>query len=104
MLSAEDQPDQELFPWADVTGWNTYLKYLPVDWPQIAALPGVDYHKGENNSLVVEHCLTGLIVRVKFVYEEDTDLGGVLRISISGLARCVALKAWVSCPTKVALF
>ena len=32
------------------------------------------------------------------------DLGGVLRSSISGLARCVALKAWVSCPTKVALF
>ena len=30
--------------------------------------------------------------------------GGVLRSSISWLARCVELKAWVSCPTKVALF
>ena len=35
---------------------------------------------------------------------ESEDLGGVLRTSISGLARYVALKAWVSCHTKVALF
>ena len=37
-------------------------------------------------------------------YRSLGDQGGVLRSSISWLARCVELKAWVSCPTKVALF
>ena len=41
---------------------------------------------------------------VKLDIQFSGHQGGVLRTSIRGLARYVALKAWVSCHTKVALF